>query len=55
MKNKITKYKGFVIVQTEQDMFILYTADEYSYGRGYRTAEWETSSLTEAKEFINAY
>jgi hypothetical protein len=56
MKNQATtKYKGFVIVQESDDTFQLYTVDEFGYGKCYRQAEWETSSLKEAKEFIDSY
>lgn len=55
MKTRITRYKGFVIVEEGKDTFKLYTKDEYRYGKGFRTEEWETSSLTEAKEFIDCY
>lgn len=57
------QYKGFVIAETTVNTyhnpsnykFQLYTKDEWSYGYGYRTPEWECDNLKEAKEFIDCY
>ncbi|KTS84452.1 hypothetical protein NS115_03745 [Paenibacillus jamilae] len=58
--SKLRSYKGFKIKETIEDstgdaLFMIYTAEEYSYGEGLRTAEWEAGSLEEAKQFIDSY
>ncbi|MGM1023515.1 MAG: hypothetical protein ACQEXV_24015 [Bacillota bacterium] len=59
-KRKVTTYKGFKIKESTEDstgdiLFMIYTVEEYSYGEGLRTAEWEAGSLEEAKQFIDSY
>ncbi|MGG1669964.1 MULTISPECIES: hypothetical protein [Paenibacillus] len=57
---KIITYKGFKIKERNDDstgypVFDVYTKEEWSYGSGLRSAEWEAGSLKEAKEFIDSY
>ncbi|OME54016.1 hypothetical protein BSK59_15660 [Paenibacillus odorifer] len=58
-KKPIT-YKGFKILE-EQDkhsdgtVFNVYTKDEWSYGKGFCSVEWEAGNLQEAKDFIDSY
>lgn len=62
MKTKTHKYKGWTIKEVKKCVdgqeytdFECYTADEWTYGEGFRTVEHEASSLQEAKEFIDCY
>lgn len=52
MKSKTHTYKGFKIHEVN-DMFKVYTAEEWSYGKGFRCFEWEACSMKEAQDFIN--
>lgn len=58
-KSNISTYKGWKIKEKKdqygQDVFLCYTADEWSYGSGLRQAEWEAGTMQEAKDFINSY
>ncbi|MCP1185055.1 hypothetical protein [Paenibacillus sp. 1781tsa1] len=54
MITKVTQYKGFKI-HKENDNYIIYTKEEWSYGKGIRQPEWDTNSESEAKSFIDAY
>jgi hypothetical protein len=54
-KKVVTSYKGFKIQQIDTNMFLLFTKDEWSYGEGYRSAEWEAGTIEEAKQFIDCY
>ena len=51
---KVSTYKGFTIA-IEGGTYYLFTKEEWSYGRGYRTAEWEAGSMEEARNFIDSY
>jgi hypothetical protein len=53
------KVKGYVIAklsEKEQEqygfLYHLYTVDEYSYGNGYRTHEFEADTIDELIDFI---
>lgn len=57
---KVITYKGFKIKEgkdeiTDNPIFNIYTEEEWSYGSGLRSSEWEAGSLKEAKEFIDSY
>jgi hypothetical protein len=54
---KIRTYKGFVIAyDKETASYQVFTKDEWAYGKGYRTAEWEgCTSLAEAMQWIDSY
>lgn len=57
MANKPVIYKGYKILEetdttAQMPVFKIYTAEEWAYGKGYRSAEWEACSLEEAKEWI---
>jgi hypothetical protein len=54
-KKVVTTYKGFKIQQTDVNMFLLFTKDEWSNGEGYRYPEWEAGTIQEAKQFIDCY
>lgn len=51
---KIKTYKGFVIAQNKEFLFI-YTKDEWNYGHGCRYWEHEACSMQEAIDFIDSY
>lgn len=53
-KSNVTTYKGFKIKQVENG-FEVYTAEEWSYGEGFRYPEWEAGNMQEAKDFIDSY
>lgn len=57
---KVTTYKGFKIqegtdITTGNPVFKVYTKEEWSYGEGFRSYEWEAVSMQEAEEFIDSY
>lgn len=57
-KTKVTQYKNFKIQEVKGDTqteFHVYTNEEWSYGKGFRYAEWEAGTIEEAKEFIDSY
>ncbi|MGG0794796.1 hypothetical protein ABE137_12420 [Brevibacillus laterosporus] len=53
-KSNVITYKGFKIKKVEND-FVVYTADEWIYGEGFRYPEHEAGTLQEAKDFIDSY
>lgn len=55
--NKTFKYKGFVCYwDKEKECYDLYTKEEWGYGKGYRTPEWEdVSGIDECKEWVDGY
>jgi hypothetical protein len=62
MKSRVHKYKGFVIKEVKEKIdgqetvkFEIYSNEEWEMGQGYRSPEWDTGSLQEAKEFIDDY
>lgn len=52
---KVRAYKGFKIEEANENTFNVYTADEWSMGKGFRYPEWEAGSLQEARDFIDSY
>lgn len=52
---KVKQYKGFVIALGRDDMYHVFTKEEYSYGEGCRYPEHEAGSIEEAKDFIDSY
>ncbi|URJ36630.1 hypothetical protein MF625_001049 [Paenibacillus polymyxa] len=57
---RVTTYKGFKILQrtdhtTQLPVFAVYTKDEWTYGEGFRSYEWEACSMKEAREFVDSY
>ncbi|MGG3278982.1 hypothetical protein [Paenibacillus solani] len=63
-KNKKPKvnimYKNFKIyeetdITTGDPIFAVYTKEEWGYGKGYRSSEWDATCLEEAKQFIDSY
>lgn len=58
MSKKVTSYKGFKIQEQEEDnhiLYVVYTKDEWAYGNGFRSSEWEACSMKEATDFIDSY
>lgn len=55
MKTKVINYKGFKIQETNENMFYIFTLDEWAYGNGLRSYEWEAGTIEEAREFIDGY
>ncbi|KZE65126.1 hypothetical protein AV545_04170 [Paenibacillus jamilae] len=60
MASKVKQYKGFKIHETQDitmgsPLFVVYTAEEWAYGKGIRSNEWEACSMQEAKDFIDSY
>jgi len=55
MKSKTISYKGFKIVEGDDGRYDIFTNEEYSYGKGYRTPEFDVGSIEEAKHFIDCY
>lgn len=55
---KTKQYKGFVIASAQDengnDVFLIYTADEWMQGAGNRYEEWEAGNLEEAMDWINS-
>lgn len=59
-KSKVSTYKGFKIketvdIDTQNPLFVVYTKEEWGYGEGFRTYEWEACSMQEARDFIDSY
>lgn len=54
---KVRSYKGMVIAyDSEGDRYQVFTADEWSYGEGYRTAEFDDcGTIQHAREEIDSY
>ncbi|MGG4106721.1 hypothetical protein AAXB25_22745 [Paenibacillus lautus] len=53
-------YKGFKIYEEEDittgdSIYAVYTKEEWEYGKGFRSSEWDATSLEEAKQFIDCY
>lgn len=54
MKGKKIKYRGWLIVQENENTFLCFHPDSIDYlERGYE--DWETDSLAAAKEWIDLY
>lgn len=54
--NKTFKYKGFVCYwNKEEERYELYSKEEWGYGKGYRTPEWDAGTVDECKEWIDGY
>lgn len=54
MAKKLMTYKGWVIAPEGRD-FLIYSKEEWAYGKGYRTPEWYGGSIQECKDFIDSY
>ena len=59
-KRTVTTYKGFKIQErsdfdTGNPIWTVYTAEEWSYSKGYRSPEWDAVTMEEAKQFIDSY
>lgn len=52
---KVKMYKGFVIAQSKDGLYHIFTKDEWSYGHGCRYPEHEVGSVEEAIDFIDSY
>lgn len=49
------RYKGFVVHWNRyEEEWDIYTKDEWEAGNGYRTAEWNTPTADEAREWIDS-
>ncbi len=51
---KVKSYKNFIIA-TENEIYHIFTKEEYLMGNGYRYPEFEVCSIQEAIDFINSY
>jgi hypothetical protein len=63
---KVKTYKNFVIAKGKnsssltfnllnEELYFIFTKEEWSYGNGCRYHEFETENLQEAKDFIDSY
>lgn len=52
---KIKSYKGFIIASSKTDNFYIFTKEEWNYGYGCRSEEFECGSIQEVLDFINSY
>jgi hypothetical protein len=54
---KVKTRKGFVIAECNEGSYKynVFTKEEWSYGAGYRWAEWECDDMQEAIDFIDSY
>jgi hypothetical protein len=52
---KVKTYKGFVITKNQSNEYQVFTKEEWSYGDGYRTAEFDCCSEKECIENIDSY
>lgn len=59
VKGKVTTYKGFKVKECLDGqgnmVFKVYTKDEWGYGEGFRSCEWEACTMQEAHDFIDSY
>ncbi|MNB79519.1 hypothetical protein D3C75_262540 [compost metagenome] len=60
MKNKVTNYKGFKIMEdmdyiTKKPTFQVYTKEEWSNSAVFRSSEWEACSMKEATDFVDLH
>lgn len=60
MKNKVTTYKGFKIMEDvdffmEKPTFKVYTKKEWANPELFRSYEWEACSTKEATDFVDLY
>jgi len=51
---KLRSYKEFIIA-TDGTMYYVFSKEEYGYGEGLRSAEWEAGTIKEAIDFIDSY
>jgi hypothetical protein len=51
---KVRTYKDFVIAINGVEYFV-FTKEEYSFGEGYRSPEFECGSVQECMDNINSY
>lgn len=51
---KVKTLKGYVIAESKDGRFHIFTKDEWSYGEGFRYAEWECDSLNESIEWVRS-
>lgn len=53
---KVKTYKGFVIAKDQNGEYFVFSTDEWAYGEGLRTAEFECGTdIQEAIDNINSY
>lgn len=53
-KKRRIRYKGWLILQTADDVFLCFTPDEAEYAMpGYE--DWETDSIKAAKDWVDHY
>lgn len=52
---KIKTYKGFVIAVSRTGEFYIFTKEEWDYGYGCRSEEFECGSIQESIDFIDSY
>lgn len=50
---KIKTYKGYIIAVDVDGMHYVYTSEEYAYGKGFRSYEWEAVTVEECISFID--
>lgn len=52
---KVKAYKGFIIAQSKDGFFHIFTKEEWAFGNGCRYPEHEAGTIQEAKDFIDSY
>ncbi|WP_168121910.1 hypothetical protein [Paenibacillus sp. HB172176] len=55
---KVVTYRGFKIeslIDDGHEIFRIYTEEEWGYGEGLRSYEWDACTYQEAKDFIDSY
>lgn len=65
---KVKTFRGWIIAKEEgpetilvlgvpfkTDLFFVFTAEEWSYGEGYRTPEFECGSIEECCDNVRSY
>ena len=58
-ERKVKQHKGFIIAEVSGHElgynYTVYTSEEWSFGKYYRTPEWEADNLQECIDFIDSY
>ena len=52
---KVKQHQGFVIAEDKEKRLHIFSKDEWSYGAGFRYAEWDADNMQEAIDFIESY
>lgn len=52
---KVQSHKGFIIAVSKTGEYYVFSKEEWNYGYGCRSEEFECGSIQESIDFINSY